>query len=254
MRRHALVIVAAAILSAQTVRAADDPTLDVALEIRRIAEAIRAIRATPSLDQDQRLRETIAFASKRQRFFLVYAALRRQWGVVVTPAEVAAAHEPDMAAVEQARTDVQPGATNSASGTSSLVSKGSGPSYFAAALENGGLLKTASATTTTFQGNVVGILDTLGSGGYRDAYEDDSAFARFMRRISFALTLNNNSADVPASGTDASGGGTGVSGAVREQIADFNHRLEQQRARGRRPQLSRSAGRRQPHRAGQADG
>jgi hypothetical protein len=130
--------------------------------------------------------------------------------------------------VEQARNDVQPGATNSSSGTSSLVSKGSGPSYFAAALENGGLLKTANATTTTFQGNVVGVLDALGANNYQDGYADDSPFARFMRRVSFGLTLNNNSADVLASGDDSSGGATaGLTAAVREQIEDVNRRLEQ---------------------------
>src|SRR5262249_46559128 len=129
-----------------------------------------------------------------------------------------------MAAVEQARTDVQPGATNSASGTSSLVSKGSGPSYFSAALENGGLLRTTNATTTTFQGNLVGIFDTMGSRGYQDGYDDDSKFARFMRRVSFALTLNNG--DAVADTGDAAAGG-GLTAAVRERIEDLNRRLEQ---------------------------
>ncbi len=227
MRRYLSAIVAAAILSTGRAHAADDPAADMALEIQRLADRIRQIREMPSLDRDLQLIDTIAFASKRQRFFLVYAALRRQWGVVVTPAQVAAAREPDMAAVEQARNDVQPGATNAANGTSSLVSKGSGPSYFAVALENGGFLKTASATTTTFQGNVVGILDALGSRGYQDAYKDDSGFARFMRRISFAQTLNNDSADLPAGDDGASDGGTGLTGAVRDQIADANRRLAQ---------------------------
>jgi hypothetical protein len=224
MRWITSAIVATTVLTAATASAAGDPAAEVALEIRRLSEAIRAIRAEPSLDQDDRLAATIAFASRRQRFFLVYAALRKQWGLVVTPADVASAREPELAAVEQARTDVQPGATNSASGTSSLVSKGSGPSYFSASLENGGLLRSVNATTTTFQGNVVGILDALGSQSYQGSYEDDNRFARFMRRISFGLTIKNTDT-VAAGDADATDGG--VSAAVREQIEEFNRRLEQ---------------------------
>jgi hypothetical protein len=205
--------------------AAGDQAKDVALEIKRIADAIRTIRANPSLDQDDQLGREIAFANRRQRFFLVYAILRDQFGVVVTPAEVAAASEPDLAAVEQARTDVQAGATNSASGSSSLISKGSGPSYFAAAVENGAFVKSASATTTTFQGNVVGILDTMSSKGYLSGYSDDAKFTRFLRRFSFAFTIRNSNPDEVVDTPDTSGGGT--TAAIRRQIEQFDKRLEQ---------------------------
>ena len=89
-----------------------------ALEIRRLADEIRQILREPSLDQDDRIGRRIAFAQTRQRFFLIYAILRDQWGVVVTPGEGdPAATEPDLAKVELARTDVQPGATASSSGS-----------------------------------------------------------------------------------------------------------------------------------------
>jgi hypothetical protein len=204
--------------------AAGDPSRDAALEIKRIADTIRLIRANPSFDQERLLGEEISFASKHQRFFLVYAILRDQWGTVVTPAEAAAAAEPELAAVEQARTDVQAGASNSASGSSSLISKGSSPSYFGAAVENGAFVKSASAATTTFQGNLIGILDTMSSKGYIPAYADDSKFTRFLRRFSFSFTLRNSTAG-EATATSASGGG--ATEAIRRQIAQFDKRLEQ---------------------------
>jgi hypothetical protein len=199
--------------------ASADPARDVALEIRRLADEIRQILAEPSLDQDDRLRRKIAFAQTRQRFFLIYAILRDQWGVVVTPGEVATATEPDLAKVELARTDVQSGATASASGSSSLISKGSGPSYFSAAVETGGLLSSANGTSTTFQGNLIGIFDAMSSKGYLAAYEDHPV-TRFLRRFSFSFTIKN-------SDPEASAGDDAGSGSIAGQVEEFNRRLEQ---------------------------
>jgi hypothetical protein len=213
-----------ALLGAAKEAPAQDAANDVALEISRIAREIRTIRQTPSLTQRDRIFSELSFAERRARFFLLYAALRQQWGVAVTPAEVAAAREPDTAAVEQARTDVQPGATASSSGTSSLVSKGSGPSFFAAAVETGALVRATSATTTTFQGNAVGIFDALGSKGYFSGYQDDSAFARFMRRVSFSFTVRNTD---PAATPLPEDAGASVTEAVRQRLDEVNARLEQ---------------------------
>jgi len=204
--------------------AAGDPAAEVALEVKRIATAIRNIRANPSLDQDDLLASQIAFHSRGQRFFLVYAILRDRWGVVVTPAEVAAASPPDLSAVEQARTDVQAGASASASGSSSLISKGSGPSYFAAAVENGALVKSASATTTTFQGNLIGIFDALSSQGYAADYED-ATVTRFLRRFSFSFTLRNTNPD--ASAEEAATEDSGLTDTIRRQVQQFDQRLEE---------------------------
>jgi hypothetical protein len=226
-RLTATVVAAAMVLVASTAFADEPAANDLALEIRRIVDAVRAIRATPSLDQAERLRGEIEFTSRRQAFFLLYATLRHEWGSAVTPANLAAARPPDLARVEQARTDVQPGSTASASGTSSLVSKGSGPSYFAAAIENGALVREAGATTTTFQGNVVGVFDALSSKGYVTSYADDSRFARFMRRVSVAVTLRNGGPDdaVVIDEAETSGGGLGA--AAREAIARADRRVEQ---------------------------
>lgn len=196
-----------------------DPAKDVALEIRRLADEIRQILAEPSLDQDDRIGRKIAFAQTRQRFFLIYAILRDQWGVVVTPGEVAAVTEPDLAKVELARTDVQPGATASASGSSSLLSKGSGPSYFSAAVETGGLLRSANGTSTTFQGNLIGIFDAMSSRGYLAAYEDHPV-TRFLRRFSLSFTVKNSAPEA------AAGGDAGL-GSTAGRVQEFNRQLEQ---------------------------
>ena len=227
MLRRTFIVIGAALslLLAAEAASAQSAANDVALEISRIAKEIRTIRQTPSLTQRERILSSMSFAERRARFFLLYAALRQRWGVAVTPAEVAAAREPDAAAVEQARTDVQPGATVSSSGTSSLVSKGSGPSFFAAAVETGALIRAAGATTTTFQGNVVGILDALGSKGYFSGYEDDSAFARFMRRLSFSFTVRNTNLDTTTLPENT--GWSGLTDAIRERLADAGERLEQ---------------------------
>ena len=226
MRRSTNIVCTALVVLMLSARAssAQNPAGDVALEISRLAAQIQDLRARPSLNQERDITIAMSFAERRARFFLLYAALREQWGVAVTPAEVAAAREPDAAAVEQARTDVQPGATASASGTSSLVSKGSGPSFFAAAVETGALLRHAGATTTTFQGNAVGLFDALGSKGYFSSYNDDSKFARFMRRVSFAFTVRNTSPDAEGPLEDA---GSGITDAVRERLKEAGQRLEQ---------------------------
>src|SRR5262249_40405344 len=54
---------------------------------------------------------------------------------------------------ESARTDKSVGASNTASGTTNLVSKGSIPSLLGFAVENGALSRTVSGTTVTFQGS-----------------------------------------------------------------------------------------------------
>ncbi|HLG54843.1 MAG TPA: hypothetical protein VI485_05905 [Vicinamibacterales bacterium] len=231
--RHAIAIaitVVAVLFCPVSSRAAGSPAADVALEIKRLAATIKEIRANPSLDQDDRLANEIAFHSRRQRFFLVYAILRDRWGIVVTPADIAAASPPDSSAVEQARTDVQAGASASSSGSSSLISKGSGPSYFAAAVENGALLKSASATTTTFQGNLIGIFDALNAKGYAEDYED-AKVTRFLRRLSFSFTLRNTNPEAAPEPTDTAPDAAGLTDTIRRQVEQFDQRLEQYSAR-----------------------
>lgn len=229
MRLHRAVVATATVIAigCATPARADDAANDLALEISRLVTAIKKVRAEPSLDQDLRLRREIEFTSRRQLFFLLYAALRNQFGIAVTPAEIAAAKLPSLAAIEQARTDVQPGATASASGTSSLVSKGSGPSYFAAAVESGAMTREASATTTTFQGNVVGMLDAVSSKGYSESFDDDAAFARFMRRLSFGVTIRNGEIDPAPVEEDEEEGGGGLTDAIRAQLEKADQRVEQ---------------------------
>src|SRR5262245_53077173 len=69
---------------------------DAALEIQNSVASIRQIRSEPSLDQDDKLKAVISFAQTKQRFFLIYAILHNQWGVVVSAADVAAATAPNL--------------------------------------------------------------------------------------------------------------------------------------------------------------
>lgn len=62
---------------------------------------------------------------------------------------------------EEQRSDEQIGATASASGTTTLVSKGSVPRVLAFAMENGAVTRNLSGTTVTFRGNLAGIFDAV---------------------------------------------------------------------------------------------
>jgi hypothetical protein len=213
--RLLLALVICALVMPTPARADGTPANDVALEIKALAARISEVRANPSLDQDARLADLIAFASRNQRLFLMYAVLRRQYVVVVSAEDIAAARPPSLAGIEQARTDMQTGASPSASGTSSVVTKGSAPSYFSAAVEQGALLASGDGVTTTFRGNVMGVLDLLGSGGYVTSYQDDGGAAKVARRVSFSFTLNNTS----TLDDDASG--------IAQRLGDLRDRLEQ---------------------------
>ena len=121
---------------------------------------------------------------------------------------------------------MQPGAPSGSSGSSSLVSKGSAPWFFGVAMENGAFNQTVGATTTTIQGNLVGIFDLLGSHGYLDSY-DDSAAARFLRRISFAATLKNETSAAPDASDANSATPAPVTSSIRDQLKQLDRRLEQ---------------------------
>jgi hypothetical protein len=103
--------------------------------------------------------------------------------------------------IEDARVDKQVGASAAASGTTTLVSKGSVPSILGLAVENGGLQKTTSGTTITFRGNPIGIIKALGDKGFIQSYDDDDATTRVLRRFSFGVSFDTSRGTQPGTFT-----------------------------------------------------
>ena len=66
--------------------------------------------------------------------------------------------------VEATRVDKQLGAVSAASGSTTVVDKGSVPKILAFAVENGALTRTQSGTSITFRGNPLGIINALSAG------------------------------------------------------------------------------------------
>ena len=101
--------------------------------------------------------------------------------------------------LEDARTDKQVGAPAGSAGTTNLVSKGAVPSILGFAVENGALTQTSEQTSVTLRGNAVGWLDLLQNQDLIAAYDDDAAFVRQLRRLSYSLTFSASPPAVPAS-------------------------------------------------------
>jgi len=97
-----------------------------------------------------------------------------------------------MAQVEAKRVDKQPGATNNASGSTSLTSKGSAPSILGFALEHGGLSQTTNGNTVTFRGNLVNsitaLLDSTYLGSYHLSQKDP--IVRYLSKLSFGVSFD----------------------------------------------------------------
>jgi hypothetical protein len=98
----------------------------------------------------------------------------------------------DFAPIEEARTDKQIGSAVTSAGSTSLVSKGTVPSYLGFAVENGALTQSVNGTTVTFRGNLVGLWDLASSKGFVQAYDDDSRVTRFLRRLSYSFAIDSS--------------------------------------------------------------
>jgi hypothetical protein len=73
---------------------------------------------------------------------------------------------------ETARTDKQIGADAKSNGTTSIVSKGGIPAFFAFAVENGAATSSTDGTTMTFRVNPAGLLQTATGSDYVDLFEE----------------------------------------------------------------------------------
>jgi len=172
---------------------------------------IAAIAAIPKADLDRqgKVEELVLLQGDNLGAFLLYAQAK--------------AKSVDVRQLEDARLDKQVGSPGNSPGSPNAVSKGAVPAVLGFAVENGALTQAVSGTTTTFRGNLVGWLDLLQTQGFIAAYEDDSAFVRQLRRVSYSFTLNTDTKPT----VDASSAGLGgfSPGAIREQLKQTAEQL-----------------------------
>lgn len=93
---------------------------------------------------------------------------------------------------EEERSDEQIGATSSASGTTTLVSKGTVPKILAFAVENGALTRTQSGTTVTFRGNLGGAVRALAGLGLFQLTQGEDPALGLLRRASFSTSFDTS--------------------------------------------------------------
>jgi hypothetical protein len=94
--------------------------------------------------------------------------------------------------VEAKRTDVQPGAPASVSGTTTAVASASKPNFLGLALENGTTTQTTSGTSTTVSINPWKFVDSLAHDEKRTVDPND-AESKLLRKLAFSVTLNSGS-------------------------------------------------------------
>src|SRR5438552_1462746 len=87
------------------------------------------------------------------------------------------------------RSDKQVGATSSASGTTTLVSKGTVPKVLAVALENGAVTRTVSGTTVTFRSDVGGAVRALAGKGFFQLAPGDDPSLSLLNRLSVSASF-----------------------------------------------------------------
>ena len=124
--------------------------------------------------------------------------------------------------LEEQRIDKQVGAGANSSGTTSAASKGTVPSLFNFAVENGALTRSQSGTTITFGGSPANIIKALAKGGYISGAPSfdpgtlSSILSNFTFTISFDASRGNNAGTFTGDRQQLSGY------TVRYQI--LNHR------------------------------
>ena len=172
---------------------------------------IAAIVAIPKadLDRQSKVEELILLQGDNLGAFLLYAQAK--------------AKSVDVRQLEDARLDKQVGSPGNSPGSPNAVSKGAVPAVLGFAVENGALTQAITGTTATFRGNLVGWLDLLHNQGFIAAYEDDSAFVRQLRRVSYSFTLNTDTK--PSVDTSSSGLGGFSPDAIRARLKQTAQQL-----------------------------
>jgi hypothetical protein len=97
-----------------------------------------------------------------------------------------------MGVAEQKRQDKQPGSSNSASGSTSLVNKGSSPWLWGFALEHGGLTQSTDGNTITFRGNVANSIRALLKSSYLGSYQlgEKDPLVQYLAKLSFGVSFD----------------------------------------------------------------
>lgn len=117
--------------------------------------------------------------------------------------------------LEAARIDKQVGGGSGNAGSTTLVTKGGTPAIIGFAVENGGLTRTVDGTTITLRGNPIGMIEALQKKGFLTSYQDDSASARLLRKLSFSASFDTSRGDTP-----------GTFFANRQQLSGYSLRYE----------------------------
>jgi hypothetical protein len=93
---------------------------------------------------------------------------------------------------EDERADKQLGATSSASGTTTLVSKGTVPKILGLAVENGAVARSQSGTTVTFRSNLGGAARALAGKGYLQLTPIDDAAMGLLSRLAVSASFDTS--------------------------------------------------------------
>ena len=137
-----------------------------------------------------------------------------------------------MTAIEKERNDVQTGSSPSASGTTSIVSKGVAAQVLSFATENGALSRIDSKTVSTFRGNPIGITRLLAGDEvfpYCAIYDFAcvSPLARILEGSSFNVSFNTLPASSTSSGNAGSPTGNArILSASSRQVAGWGVRYD----------------------------
>ena len=115
---------------------------------------------------------------------------------------------------ETKRTDKQPGADSTSTGTTSLVNKGSTPWLLGFALEHGGLTQDVDGNTITFRGNIVNSIRALEQSTYLGSFDvgSDDPLVVYLSKLSFGISFDttvNQGTSMPAARTGSHLAGVG---------------------------------------------
>ncbi|PYR73123.1 MAG: hypothetical protein DMF87_26620 [Acidobacteria bacterium] len=115
---------------------------------------------------------------------------------------------------EEERSDKQVGATSSASGTTTLVSKGTVPKVLGLAVENGAATRTVNGTTVTFRSDLGGAIRALAGKGFFQLTPGADPSLSLLRRLSASASF------------DTSRGQTETLTADQQQLSQWTARLQ----------------------------
>ena len=131
--------------------------------------------------------------------------------------------------LEEERIDKQLGAATNAAGSTSVVSKGSVPSLFAVAVENGALTRDISGTTVTFRASPFNVLKAISAHSYLAAGPAvprwDGSFESVAKRASFYVSFDTSRGEKDDE-TETPGANSLVLTGKRQQLAAWGGRVE----------------------------